>query len=529
MAQVWQALNSLSQTMGNRGGVADAMLRGADATLGLKKAEYDIGRQQKADALAAEERALRMPKLQAEANEFKELNEEVDIDAKMIFPGNAQDMAHVMTPIGDTGKSLYDIIGQALPGSAWNEQGKRVNKDGTVARVTRARLNDRVLPIAMSIYTAHMDPIKKINDRLYETEQSLSTVDPNDTEFQTIKGKADAMRKALSDPNQLATMYAKKASILNDKIVWGMSNNVNPEFVKLMKAEADKAEANYQKYSVKMTKEERQVFDTNLDAKKAEINLHKAQTKKAEAEARKADKYDPEATGRKPLSINDRMKLGENEVKRFSLQYGIGEGLNGGMTGPDMTAEEAQMLKADAQSRGLDVFLDEKTVKDTGSGWNPLDNKDVKMFTVRGIVPGRSFGALQEPGNQPIGAGTPKPTKEMADYSKIASGIKAQYPDATIQDVGKILFKSKVPIDEAEKILEEWKKGGGSKQLKKETFDKIGTNAPEEEPAAEGEGEDYGMSRLSNSFIARSLGSFRQDKIDDRRRKRDMAALGRVK
>ena len=37
MAQVWQALNSLSQTMGNRGGVADAMLRGADTSIGLKK------------------------------------------------------------------------------------------------------------------------------------------------------------------------------------------------------------------------------------------------------------------------------------------------------------------------------------------------------------------------------------------------------------------------------------------------------------------------------------------------------------
>ena len=59
MGEVSRALQSLSRTMRDRGGIVDARLKGADALLGLKKLEYDIGRGEKADALAERGMALR--------------------------------------------------------------------------------------------------------------------------------------------------------------------------------------------------------------------------------------------------------------------------------------------------------------------------------------------------------------------------------------------------------------------------------------------------------------------------------------
>ena len=430
MAQVWNALNSLSRTMRDRGGISDAMLRGADATLGLKRAEYEIGRGVKADALAERGMVLRegeasqrnqrwgleLPELEAKAKEAAYQNEEININAKDVIPPNQSGFLHTFTPRTKDGKSLFDDMNEGLEGSGWDDKtGNRIRSDGSPVTMPRWKWEQKYKPAMMFTYLSKTDPVKLMNDKIFEAKQALDASPPGTAEYTQRKVQYDKMNSAMGDKVQMASLYGKKVEAISEGIAWGIANNADPKYLSMLSGELTDSRNKFDKYSTQLTDAEKlkiKELTTNIAHKEAETKKLIAETEsggRKKGDTRSYQKGDQqiteEWTGKKwdrlgigekwqekELSVRDRRGLGNDEVERFMGQYNITKDINGMMISGLLSKTERDAIEADGKRRDLYVYFEPQTYEDTGVGFWPFDNKDVEAWTVRKVVPTEDFG-----------------------------------------------------------------------------------------------------------------------------------------
>ena len=126
-------------------------------------------------------------------------------------------------------------------------------------------------------------------------------------------------------------------------------------------------------------------------------------------------------------------------IQNLMGKYGITSGVDGSMTGQPMSQEQAQMMQQEAQAMGLNVYFDQGTIEDTGSGLNPFDNKKIPAFTVRAIAPsggvnmmGLSGGGKSQPNQAQQPTQEPKgntPLKQELDSLLKSGGAAPPQPE----------------------------------------------------------------------------------------------------
>ena len=111
--------------------------------------------------------------------------------------------------------------------------------------------------------------------------------------------------------------------------------------------------------------------------------------------------------GNKP-STADQKYNSQVAIQNFMGKYGLSEGMDGSIQGPDMTEPQARAAMVEAQQAGLNIYFEHGTREDVGSKWNPMDNKDVPVYRIRAIAPAQAGGVQMQPptGGQPQQANT---------------------------------------------------------------------------------------------------------------------------
>ena len=355
MPIVSNALQALAGTMRHRGGVSDAMLRAADANLGLRKMEFDIGQSTKAGqraerALGLQEETFGLQKQAAEEqrvmnapalSEAKRSMEEVEIPASMFIPKNDKSGAiHIFTP-GKDGSSIWDRMNKGLPGSGWDDKtGTRIDSNGKPVKIPRWQLEKLYAPAAMAEYMSQIDPVKKLHDQIWEAEEGLKELDEKSGEYADRKKQVDGLKATLSDRDKLAGVYARKASLIGDAVAWGVQNNVRKDFLEDMKTSLQATMAKFEQYSARMTPEQKAKYDADL----AKI---KAETDKAIAETGKI-KVETAAGGKGALTAKN---LGDWKKEAIKLTDGAMDALKNPITGKiefngkELSGEEVLALR----------------------------------------------------------------------------------------------------------------------------------------------------------------------------------------
>jgi len=103
-------------------------------------------------------------------------------------------------------------------------------------------------------------------------------------------------------------------------------------------------------------------------------------------------------------------------IQHFMGKYGLSEN-NGFISSPSFTAEEAEKVKADAESRGLTVYFDKKTIEDDG-GWLGR-SRTYEDITISAIIPSRGGQATRGLGT---GKGTKQPAAPLAVTQPVPGG-----------------------------------------------------------------------------------------------------------
>ena len=293
MPLVSQALQSLSRSVRDRGGVTDAMLRGADATLGLKRAEYEIERGRKADTRADEALGIQKAaaqrskeawemgatsresqKLKGERDlaEQKRLNEPVFIHSNDVHGGGPTALIAEMTS-GKDGVSTFDLKEMGMEGSAYDNEGYRIKQDGTRVSVPRWKWEQKYKPALTITNIARTDPVYHLNDKLWEAQQRGDTA------------TAEKISAMLGDKKQMAALYGRQALLVNQGLLWAIQNNADPKYIAMLDRSSQRSESKLSEYSGRILTEKENL---ELSKLKEQIETAKAQRKKYEAEAQKA-------------------------------------------------------------------------------------------------------------------------------------------------------------------------------------------------------------------------------------------------
>jgi len=302
MGEVSRALQSLSRTMRDRGGIVDARLKGADALLGLKKLEYDIGRGEKADLRA--ERSLAMTEAEADRKteawglgestrqvaklrgdealkEETRLSEMFNPNIKQVVPGDQHGIVNALTR-GKDGKNLLDSINEGLPGSEWDEEtGGRLNKDGSATTISMRDWEQKYKPAMTLSYLASTDPMRYMEGKSYELDQQLKEMDPKSPDYAKVKEQADALKTTMGDRAQLATLYGGQAAKVRQGMLWAKMNNADPKLIDMLERQATRTEGLFKEYKGTLL--------TPAAAKKQKLELEKLELglKKTKAEIKK--------------------------------------------------------------------------------------------------------------------------------------------------------------------------------------------------------------------------------------------------
>jgi len=283
--------------MRDRGGITDAQIRGIDATTGLKRAEYEITRGLKSDALAERGMVLReseatqrkerwgleKPELEAKAKEAAYQNEEININAKDVIPPSQSGFLHTFTPRTKDGKSLFDDMNEGLEGSGWDDKtGNRIRSDGSFVKMPRWKWEQKYKPAMMFTYLSKTDPVKLINDKIYEAKQSLDASPQGTAEYTQRKAQYDKISSVLSDKVQMASLYGKKVEAISEGIAWGIANNADPKYLSMLSGELADSRSKFDKHSARLTETEK----LKIKELEASIKQKEAAAKKALAEAK---------------------------------------------------------------------------------------------------------------------------------------------------------------------------------------------------------------------------------------------------
>lgn len=130
----------------------------------------------------------------------------------------------------------------------------------------------------------------------------------------------------------------------------------------------------------------------------------------------------------KKVPISQKKYQDKIAIQNLMGKYGLSEGLDGNLQSPDMSEAEAAAMKAEAARLGLNVYFEKGTVTDTGSGWNPFDNKEIDVYNVRAIAPGgqvKTGTTTKEPKSNVVPA-----TDFINEYLKRGKELRKKNPSS---------------------------------------------------------------------------------------------------
>uniref|UniRef100_A0A6M3JDB3 Uncharacterized protein n=1 Tax=viral metagenome TaxID=1070528 RepID=A0A6M3JDB3_9ZZZZ len=422
MAQVWNALNSLSRTMRDRGGVTDAQIRGIDATTGLKRAEYEIGRGVEADRQAKElfgmrkeaftagapGRELQTEKDKAALAEEQRLNELVPIHVGFVHPGKGEVLVGELTGDSDDhDNNTFSIKEQMVEGSGYDNEGFRTKIDGSRVMVPRRKLEQDYGPALTAINAVRNDPAYHLSDKLHNMDQKLSQLVPGTPEYIQGKKDRDSLKAISDDPVQMAGFYANQIMVGHEGIALALARKANPEMIKQLEKAIGRSEKKFEEYKGRVpTEESRLKLDDmrqKIEASKAAIEASKAKQKKYEAE-----------TGK--LKPSEQLAREKRNIENFSGKYRITKDtISGFLTSPEYTESQRKAIEKDAEGKGVGVGFEPIVTPGEKNYFSP-DKPDTTTYRINSVWGLGESGTgsrqgLGQPGATGFGArtdGTPK-------------------------------------------------------------------------------------------------------------------------
>jgi len=299
MGDTWRALNSLSRTMRDRGGVSDALLRGVDATTGFEKVKYDIARGKKADLRADEIYKSGAAKRDYEQRQYERLNKPTRIPQSRFMAPTPPGLAHFFSK-DKNGVSNYDMQELGLPGSQWlpDETGVnfRADKDGKFIEVPQLDY-DRFAARATQMNIARLDPRHFLGGEKLFGEMRLQDIEEltgrNSPEYIEAEGKVQKIGGILNDKKQMAELYGNQAIRVYQELGKLIAEGADPKFIKFVQDEVARTETKFKELNTGLTKKEQLENDKTV----AEIAKLKAQTKEIEEGKEEKPDYTPKERG----------------------------------------------------------------------------------------------------------------------------------------------------------------------------------------------------------------------------------------
>ena len=270
---VQRALSELAKTLGSRGGIGEARIRGATAALGLRKAEYDIGRQRKSDARAEEIYGLQKPALERQAAEDRYAIEEITPNIKQLIKDPSA-LAHFFYE-RTAGGSMFEDVNSALEGSTWDPKtGERLNADGTPTKIPREQWEKHIVPGLMNIVIANTDPKIKLTDTVFNIDEAIANM-PADAQgdIGALTEQRDQMKAALGDKTKMATAYGRQAATIYQALLQATSTGMNKGYIKVLERGVTRAE---KKFAELMGTEK-----GNLELEKIKLGIENAKSQAA--------------------------------------------------------------------------------------------------------------------------------------------------------------------------------------------------------------------------------------------------------
>ena len=424
MAQVWQALNSLSRTMRDRGGVTDAQIRGIDATTGLKRAEFEIGRGLKADEradklfgmqkesfdLGKPGRLLQKEKDTAALAEEQRLNELVPIPFEFVHPGQGAALLGELTADSDNPDNhTFSIKEQMVEGSGYDNERFRIKSDGSRVMVPRRKLEQDYGPALTAINAVRTDPAYHISGQIHSFNQKLSQLDPASPEYIQVKKDRDNLKAIIDDPVQMAGFYANQIMVGYEGIALALARKANPEMIRQLEKSIGRAEKKFEEYKGKVpTEESRLKLDDlrqKIEASKAAIEASKAKQKKYESE-----------TGK--LKPSEQLAREKRNIENFSGKYRVvKDSISGFLTSPEYTESQRKAIEKEAEKKGVGVGFDEIINKGEKNYFSP-NEPDTTTYRIN------SVWGLGESGNGSYGLTGPRQGLERPEQPAAQPGAQ---------------------------------------------------------------------------------------------------------
>jgi len=146
----------------------------------------------------------------------------------------------------------------------------------------RWKWEQKYKPAMMFTYLSKTDPVKLINDKIYEAKQSLDVTPQGTAEYTQRKAQYDKISSVLSDKVQMASLYGKKVEAISEGIAWGIANNADPKYLSMLSGELADSRSKFDKHSARLTETEK----LKIKELEASIKQKEAAAKKALAEAK---------------------------------------------------------------------------------------------------------------------------------------------------------------------------------------------------------------------------------------------------
>ena len=255
------ALQSLSRTMRDRGGVTDAQIRGIDATTGLKRAEFEIGRGLESDRQAKElfgmrkeaftagapGRELQTEKDKAALVEEQRLNELVPIPFEFVHPGQGAALVGELTADKDNPDNhTFGIKEQMVEGSGYDNERFRIKSDGTRVMVPRRKLEQDYGPALTAINAVRTDPAYHISGQIDTMDKKLSQLDPASEDYIRTKKDREKLKAIIDDPVQMAGFYANQIMVGHEGIALAYARKANPKMVEQLEKSISRSEKKFE-------------------------------------------------------------------------------------------------------------------------------------------------------------------------------------------------------------------------------------------------------------------------------------------
>ncbi len=308
---VARELGRLADTLGRRGGIGEARIQGATAALGLRKAEYDIGRQQKADALA-------LPGLELARDKAERQKENITFGLSDVFGKSPSAYFHAMTPWKETGETLLGKVDEATPGKYFDPKtGQRKNADGSPTEIPRWEWEQKVMPGLMNTIMAHTDLKRKLDDTIFEMGEELRNLPEGSEAAIPLQQRINQANDMLKDKTKMAAAYSQQSALLTDALRKATSLNMNPNYIKTLQTGKARVEKKLAKLTDALNPQEKAKYDLEIEKLRAGIDVSKVKLQKEKNLAAKAKlNLGKDQTGKVP----DAVKQAKSIVLRYNTK-----------------------------------------------------------------------------------------------------------------------------------------------------------------------------------------------------------------